>query len=109
WIGQPDEHSGVVRPLARFGVGTGFLDQVKISVLADSPHGWGATGNAYRSGRGYIVNDYLNDPATLSWRQQARLTGWRSSGSFPIFREGRVAVILGLYHTEPGVFDVEMV
>ena len=109
WIGQPDEQSGVVRPLARFGVGTEFLDQVKISVLADSPHGWGATGNAYRSGRGYIVNDYLNDPATLSWRQQARLTGWRSSGSFPIFREGRVAVILGLYHTEPGVFDVEMV
>lgn len=108
WIGLLDPTSGVLQPVARFGVGTEYLDKVQISVLPDDPYGNGPTGIAVRNNQPYWCNDFLNDPVTEPWREHAARFGWRASASLPLRRQGVSVGSLSVYGGEAHAFNPEI-
>ena len=109
WVGRVDQVSLQVKPICNFGAGGEFLNDVLISVDQDIPQGRGPTGIAWREGRPKVVNRYREEPAMLPWREVAQRYGWRSSAAFPVFRQGKIQHILGLYHQEEDAFDDEVI
>lgn len=103
YVGWVDSQTLQVVPVAKYGNHTAFLDT--LPMRADTrPQGLGPTGQAIRSGRPYICNDYFNDPATEPWRAAAAEHGFRSSGTFPIRQEDRITGVFGVYAGEVDFF-----
>jgi GAF domain-containing protein len=95
-------------PVARFGDALGYADRIR--VFGDErPEGQGPSGTAFRTATPYVCNDFLNDPRTLSWREAARVSGWRASAAFPILIGGSPRGILSVYAFEPGAFGPDPV
>lgn len=110
-IGRPDEHG-----IFHFEAGTGAeapkgLIEVlaesgrAVSVRADHPHGQGAIGRAWRSGKPERVVNYQTDPHVAQWRNVARGLGLRSSVAIPLAAPGQPPIaVLMLYSAFPGGF-----
>lgn len=109
WVGQVDKLSGIIMPIADYGDMTGYLNSIRVSSHSDVPEGCGVTGTAFRENRPVIVNDYLNDPMTASWRERAASIGWASAAAFPIGREGKPFAVLTVCHAQPDAFDKETI
>lgn len=109
WIGQLDQATSRILPVAKYGSGVEYLDQIALSILKDSPDGQGPTGTALRENRIIIVNDYLSDPKTKRWHERAAKFGWESAATFPIQRGGKPFAVLTVYHTVPQGFDDESI
>jgi PAS domain S-box-containing protein len=101
WVGQLDAESGSIRPIARWGAGDGYLEEVAI-VLDGSERGRGPTGSAIREGRHVVCEDIAADQRMLPWREAALRRGFRASGAFPIARAGAPFGALNVYSAEPG-------
>jgi two-component system, cell cycle sensor histidine kinase and response regulator CckA len=91
--------------LARHGDEKGYLDRVIIS--SEGPFGSGPAGNAFRSGRSFMVNHFLTDPITEPWWDLARDAGWESAMAIPIVSAGVPWGVLCVYATEVGFFGPE--
>ena len=103
---DPSTHELVA--VARFGSEEGYAQH--IHVFADErPEGQGPTGTAFREGKPYICNDFLNDPKTLPWRDAARACGWRASAVIPISTGGKPYGTLSVYAFEKDAFRPEHV
>ena len=109
WVGGVIPDTMQVQALARYGEGGDYLDEVSISIDADLPSGQGATGYAFRTGEPQVENDWHQSRRVIPWLQAAASRRWRSSASFPVFRGGKVSVVLGLYHVIVDAFDSEIV
>ena len=106
WIGVPGLYDGLIRPVARFGLDTEYLDAIEISIDPDIPQGRGPTGVAFREGRPVVLEDFMHDPSTLAWQDSARIKGnWSASASFPIFRNHRPYAVFSFYHADNDTFD----
>ncbi len=105
WVCWLDEDGKTVRPVASFGHGTEYLQEITVSLDADSPYGNGPTGRAMRENRPYWCQDFRHDVATNAWRLKGERYGWLSSASLPLHRKGRVVGALTVYATEVGAFD----
>lgn len=108
WVGEVDVAGNVV-PVARYGQDGGYIDGLSLTSDAAAPGGEGPAGAAIRSGKPVIVNDFLADPCTARWQEDARERGIRASGAFPIHTRGKVSGALMLYAGETGFFDPEIV
>ncbi len=85
WIGSAEQDAGkTVRPLVSWGSNDGYLADIRISWDADSPWGRGPTGEAIRSGRPQVNQDYLSNPRMEPWRQLALRHGYQSSIALPM-------------------------
>ena len=103
-ISMVDEQSQQVIPVAVHGTHAAYLRQAPM--YADlRPEGMGPTGQSIRNNRPYICNDFLNDPATLCWREAAMQHGLRSSCVFPIVRNQKACGVFLLYSGEVGYFQ----
>ncbi len=109
WIGQLDEATSRIIPVAKYGSGVEYLDQITLSILKESPDGRGPTGTALRENRIMIINDYLSNPNTKRWHERAAKFGWESAATFPIQRDGKPFAVLTVYHTVPQGFDDESI
>jgi diguanylate cyclase (GGDEF)-like protein/PAS domain S-box-containing protein len=109
WVGQLDQSSQLILPKASFGKGLSYLENLKISVSADVPEGCGPTGTAFRENHFVIINNFLEDPLTKPWHDKGQQFGWRSSGSFPIPRNGKPFAVFTVYSPEVEAFDKEVV
>jgi PAS domain S-box-containing protein len=105
-VGLVDD-AGTFRPVASAGGQAGYVEGIRISVDATDPHGRGPTGTAIREGRPVWCQEFMNDPATVPWRERGERYGWRSSAALPLRRAGVPIGALTLYSTQPGVFDEE--
>lgn len=104
WIGELDDGSGSVIPVAFFGAIDGYLDQIAISVK-DSRLKEGPTGSAIRSGKYFICNDIENDKRMEPWKDKALKLEFRSSAAFPvILEENRVIGSINIYSSEVNFF-----
>ena len=56
------------------------LRAIKITTEAGAPEGSGVGGEAFRSQKLCISNDYLNDPRSLAWREGAAKAQYRRRG-----------------------------
>ncbi len=106
WIGMLDPDSQLIRPVARGGVGTDYLDQIQITIR-DEPAGRGPTGTAMREGQSVLCNDISSDPRMHLWQSHATTYGFRSSAAFPITVYGHIIGALNLYSSEIGFFDAQ--
>lgn len=108
WVGRVNPQSQAFEVVSAFGSGVDFLQGIQISADAASPYGNGLCGSAWRSGQAMVVNDYFTDPITTPWQAAVRRFGWSSNAAFPVFRGGRIHLLLSLYHPEKAVFDTQM-
>jgi PAS domain S-box-containing protein len=109
WVGlAEDDPDKSVRPVARNGFGTDYLDTANIS-WADTERGRGPTGKAIREGVVQIVQEFIDDPRILPWREEARKRGYASSVALPLKDGAGVFGALTIYAPEPDAFDAEEV
>jgi len=109
WIGRPEEKSGLIQPIAAFGGGTDYLDEISISARVEVPEGQGATGTAFRENHPVIIQNFGTDERTSPWHEHALFYGWGASAAFPLLRGGMSYAVLTVYHEDSGIFDQRMV
>ena len=107
WVGFVDKNTMRVVPVSFAGTDSGYLESIEVSASGDSPLGHGPTGTAIREGRPYWCQDFQHDPATIPWREQGRIPGWRSSASLPIYRGGETVGAITLYSGEINSFTID--
>jgi diguanylate cyclase (GGDEF)-like protein/PAS domain S-box-containing protein len=107
WIGQLDKNTSKILPIAVYGSGVEYIQNLTFSILENSPDGQGPTGTALRENRVIIVNDYLSDPITRHWHERAAEFGWKSAATFPIQRNNKPFAVLNVYSTAIQGFDEE--
>ncbi len=108
WIGMVDETSGRVEPVASYGEGTEYLQDIRISVHADDPFGRGPTGTAIRENQPFWCRDFLHDPATAPWHERGAHVGWAASAALPLLRAGKPVGGLTLYSGQVNAFDEDI-
>lgn len=108
WVGLMDEETSTVKIAASSGEAIGYLDNIHIPFDADKPERDSPVGMTIRYEREYVCNDFLNDPRTIPWQENARKYGLRASASCPLKLEGQVVGALTLYAGEANFFDQEL-
>ena len=78
-----------------------------ISVNEMQPEGRGLCGQAIRSQRPCIINDYLADPNAEAFHHRARLDGTNSGASFPLLVQGQVVGVMSFMSLEKDTFTPE--
>ena len=107
WVGILDESTGLLKPVATYGEGTGYLKEIEVSVDADKPTGQGPGGRAYRELRPVWFQDFMSDPALNAWHGNAAKYGWRAVAGLPLYRNGSVVGVFFIYSSTPNAFDKE--
>ena len=103
WVGQVDEETGQLEPVAACGA-TGYLDDIRIT-HNEEPAGLGPTGKSVRDGTYHVCNDFQSDPCTGPWHERGKAHGIHASASVALKEEGRVIGALTLYAGEKDFFD----
>ncbi|MEI6305222.1 MAG: response regulator [Deltaproteobacteria bacterium] len=103
WVGLLDKETLVVRPVARHGDHSGYLDRIWISAEKE-PDGIGPTGTCIREGRPSVCHDFFTDPRMETWREKALHAGFKTSVALPIHLYGKVFGALTIYSDESGFF-----
>lgn len=107
WIGLVDDSTGKVLPVASFGSGEEYLNDIRLSVHAEDPYGRGSIGISIRENRAFWVQDFRNDPVVALWHERAADYGWAASASLPLHRNGVAVGALTLYSGMVNAFDVQ--
>ncbi|KXS33831.1 MAG: Multi-sensor signal transduction histidine kinase [Candidatus Gallionella acididurans] len=106
WIGWHDPATQLLMPVAVCGDESGYIRSIRI-YTDDRPEAQGPSGTAFRTGRPYICNDMLNDPATLPWRAEIVRRSFRASAVFPVRQNDRVCGTLTVYADQQDFFQDE--
>ncbi|MCL4460305.1 MAG: EAL domain-containing protein [Nitrospirae bacterium] len=85
------------------------IDRVIISVDPEKPNGRGSVGQAYRTGKPVVLNDYLENPSTLPWQKEARMFGVASAAAFPIRKGQDIVALLVILSNRANFFETESV
>jgi len=111
WFGRV-MHDGthLVAPVASAGEAVGYLEGIVVT-WDDSPTGRGPGGTVVRTGKVMTVHDasegsgVIGDVDYRPWRKRALEFGLRSNTSIPVFVDGQVEGVLGVYSDAVGAFD----
>ena len=105
WVGMAQHDAEkTVRPVARAGRSTDFIDWVPASWKAEHPTGRGAMGRAIRSGELVAVMDIAADPTQGPWRETLLTRGLRSALVLPLNVDGTTVAGMVIFAEEAGVF-----
>lgn len=107
WIGLVDEESGVVKPVASSSIAAGYLDKIRVTVR-EEPEGMGPTGSAIRKGTLQIVNNFLSNPRTAPWHQDAEKHGYNSVAAVALKLNRKTIGALTIYGGEKNFFHGQM-
>jgi PAS domain S-box-containing protein len=103
WIGLPERESKRVRPAARAGSHTEYLDRVTIT-WDEAPTGQGPTGLAMRTRQPCVIQDTAADPRYETWREPALACGFASAAAVPMITAEKVLGVISLYSEKKGTF-----
>ena len=106
WAGMIEPDTRLIRPVAWFGDGSGYLEGLAISLDPDDPKGQGPFAVALRENRPFWVNDFMADPSLMPWQEQARAYAWGAAAVLPLHRDGVVIGGLAIYAGQSDRFDV---
>jgi PAS domain S-box-containing protein len=110
WIGYAhNDAEKSVKPVAMHGIEQGYLDDRKFSWDEKIPAGRGPTGNAIRSGKSQINQNFLTNPALGPWREAALQRGYQSSIALPLANTRGIFGALMIYAPEADAFNAEEV
>ncbi|MGY0571309.1 bifunctional diguanylate cyclase/phosphodiesterase [Bradyrhizobium sp. RDM12] len=97
----------------RFAAGCGDdvarLRAIEITTEAGTPEGMGVGGEAFRSQKLCISNDYLNDSRSLAWREGAARANIGAAAALPLLRNGNSVGVLFVTRSEAGSLSEQMV
>lgn len=97
----------------RFAAGCGEdvarLRAVEITTQAGTPKGSGVGGEAFRSQKLCISNDFLSDPRSLAWREGAAKAHIGAAAALPLLCNGNSVGVLYVTRSEAGSLNAEMV
>jgi len=101
-----------VRVVAHAGIDSNFLHGVDIRWDADHPRGRGPSGQALRSGKPAVIQDFEAQHGTDPWRADALARGFRSAIALPLRADGpadgasdaSAEGVLSIYSDEPDAF-----
>nr|WP_249798365.1 EAL domain-containing protein [Bradyrhizobium zhengyangense] len=85
------------------------LRSLKITTEAGAPEGSGVGGEAFRSQKLCISNDYLNDPRSLAWREGATKANIGAAAALPLLCNGKSVGVLFVTRSEAGSLTEQMV
>ena len=104
WVGfARSDQNKTVEPVAWWGLDSEFVAGLGVT-WADTPRGRGPAGSAIRRGTAVIVNDYLTNPATAPWRENALRHQFNSLISLPLKVDGAVIGALTIHAAESESF-----
>ncbi len=109
WVGIPNETDQRMVPVASYGKGTDYLDNVFISVRADILEGQGPSGISFREGRTVINQDFQRNQITKLWHDYGKTYGWGSSATFAIMLDVKPYAALTVYSAEINAFDSQQI
>jgi diguanylate cyclase (GGDEF)-like protein/PAS domain S-box-containing protein len=109
FVGQPDEVTGFIKPMASHGDLLNELDTLVVSSRADVPEGRGAIGTAFRGGQPVVINDFHASAITQPWHAKAAKSGINAIAVFPILRAGLPFAVFVVFHEVIDAFDEEAV
>lgn len=107
WVGylQADQQQKV-KPVAYAGSNSAYLAKLSIA-LQDPTRGYGPTGNAIRTGKPVVSQDFKKDASFKPWLKDALRRGFKSSISIPLLIEDKPWGALIAYSSELDRFDSE--
>jgi diguanylate cyclase (GGDEF)-like protein len=85
------------------------LSEIRISVDPNSSDGQGLAGNAFRTARPFVANDFINDERLRFWHQKYQLDGIGAAAAVPILRNGESIGVLLFYVAQTGAFTEQAV
>ncbi|HTR38579.1 MAG TPA: response regulator [Bryobacteraceae bacterium] len=106
YVGLIDPATQQIRPVARAGESTEYLDRLAVTVR-EEPLGMGPAGRSVRQDSVQVCNDIRQDPSMAPWKDAAEKFGLRSTISLPLRRGGKVVAQISLYSAEPQFFSKE--
>lgn len=104
WLGELNENTLLVKPVAAKGVSEDYIDNLHIS-LTDPIYSDNPTALALRQSKFMVVNDFLNDSRTKLWHKLAKEYEINSSAVFPITVFGKTIYVLNFYAESKNFFD----
>ncbi|MEK7322544.1 MAG: PAS domain S-box protein [Pseudomonadota bacterium] len=108
WIGKSADGE-FIKPVACYGSGVEYLDDIVISTRADLPEGCGPSGEAFRTQRVVMVQDFETDPSTALCRKHGRPHSWKACASIGILHDGKSHAVLTLYHPDKYSFSQKII
>ncbi|OAF16142.1 bifunctional diguanylate cyclase/phosphodiesterase [Bradyrhizobium neotropicale] len=100
-------------PRLRYAAGCGEdvarLRSIEITIEAGTPQGSGVGGEAFRSQKLCISNDFLNDPRSMAWREGAVKARVGAAAALPLLCNGKSVGVLFVTRHEAGSLSDEMV
>lgn len=105
WIGFAMEDKTVV-PVASAGFSKDYLNKIKIT-CSDDEFGQGPTGQAIKTGKSIVMQDIINNPKFLPWRESAIEKGFKSSVAIPLLYDEKILGAFNIYSEEKDVFNEE--
>ncbi|MEW6267435.1 MAG: ATP-binding protein [Thermodesulfobacteriota bacterium] len=105
WVGliEPDDNNSF-RIAAHAGFENGFLKKLKL-VWSDTENGQHPFGQCIRSRQPVVCLDILNNPLSVSWRQEAVERGYASTIALPLMVNQEIFGALRIYDRDPHAFD----
>lgn len=108
WMAWHDPLTRQLIPQAHSGKGSQYVLGIVVST-DERTEGQGPSGRAFKEGQPYFCNDFVADPATLPWREEAVRLGIQASAALPIRSGGQPCGTLNVYAVEKDYFkDKEM-
>jgi len=100
----PDEN-GWFQPVAVAGAHAPDPTKIRVNIDKNNPKGQGISGEAWRSGKASISNDFQHDPRLKPWWQEAIELNIGSGAAFPLYRRKQKAGMMLFFSSEPWAFD----
>jgi PAS domain S-box-containing protein len=102
WIGMVDELSHKFIPISAYGLAKEYIKTIDLDnvLLDDTP-----IARCIKKGDHYLVNNIVNDPKMLPWRENALKLGCKSIAIFPIKVAGKTIGAILMYALEEFFFD----
>jgi len=109
WIGWLAAEGREVAPLAWHGVGEEIKQTIPLSPAHDPKASCGLVGTAICEARTCVVNDYVGNPSTHLWLEEAAAAGHRSAIALPLCNSGKIGGVLTVYAGEKNCFQTQEV
>lgn len=106
WIGIVDNEAGMVRPVASAGNVGDFFEVAPAEVFDISEGGIGRSGQAVRSMKSMVSNDFRKGGQKLM-RKGLEERGIHSFAIIPLIVDDKAIGVLSLYSADTGYFDEE--
>ena len=104
-----EPETGLLKFAAGFGDDVARLRRIDISIIANTPEGSGVCGHAFRDQKVCVSNDFLNNPHSVAWREEARASQVGAAMGLPLVCNGRSVGVFLVTRREAGSLDEQAV